>query len=105
MRKNFFGIAAIVIALGASAFTAPTRSNSKLVSYKWFQITANRTTDQSVPVSGATYLGESETPPTGSGCNNLSNKQCVSGFTAAQVTGSNQLDGPQIPEAIAATRN
>ncbi|MEO7214532.1 MAG: hypothetical protein ABIX36_17130 [Mucilaginibacter sp.] len=105
MRKNFLGIAAIVIALGASAFTAPNRSHGKLVTYKWFQITANRTTDQSVPSSGATYLGESEMPPTGDGCNNLSNKQCVSGFSAGQVTSTNHLDGPQIPEAIAATRN
>jgi hypothetical protein len=105
MRKNFLGIAAIVVALGASAFTAPTRSHGKSISYKWFQITANRTTDQSVPASGATYLGESETPPTGDGCNNLANKQCVSGFNANQVTSTNQLNGTQMPQVTPATRN
>ena len=104
MRKNFLGIAAVIIALSASAFTAPS-PNKNLISYKWFQITANRTTGQAVPASGATYLGESETPPTGDGCNNLSDKQCVSGFDSDQVTSSDQLDGTQMPRVIAATRN
>lgn len=31
--------------------------------------------------------------------------QCVSGFNADQVNDSNQLDGTQIPQIIAATRN
>ncbi|MBL4677278.1 MAG: hypothetical protein JKY70_13895 [Mucilaginibacter sp.] len=104
MKKQFLGFAAIAIALAASAFTAPAKHNAKLISYKWFQITANRTPSQSVPQSGATYLGEGETPPTGSGCSGT-NLQCVSGFNASQVNSSNQLNGTQTPQIVAATRN
>ncbi|MGY3211913.1 hypothetical protein [Mucilaginibacter sp. HD30] len=106
MRKNILGFAAVLIALAASAFTAPVKpAGAKLISYKWFQITANRTPSQSVPQSGATYLGESETPPIGEGCGGT-DLQCVSGFEAAtQVNSSNQLNGTQMPKVVAATRN
>ncbi|MDT3402302.1 hypothetical protein [Mucilaginibacter terrae] len=105
MHKNILGIAAVIIAISASAFTTPAH-HGKLVSYKWFRITANRTTSQSVPSSGATYLGESETPPQPDGftCSGSTN-QCISGFNASQVNSSNQLDGTQMPQTIAATRN
>jgi hypothetical protein len=104
MRKNSLGLAAIAIALSASAFTAPAANNGKLASYKWFRITANRTTAQDVPPAGATYLGEGTTPPSTSGCSG-SAYQCVSGFNATQVTSSNQLNGNQMPQVIAATKN
>lgn len=106
MKRNVLGIAAVVIAISASAFTAPRAhsGNTKLVSYKWFRITTNRTPSQDVPQSAATYLGEGTTPPSTAGCSG-SAYQCVSGFNASQVNSSNQLNGSQMPQVIAATKN
>jgi hypothetical protein len=105
MRKNILGLAAIAIAISASAFTAPsTKSHGKLVSYKWFRITANRTTSQAVPSAGATFINEGEAPSDISNCP-TSTLQCVSGFNASQVNSSNQLNGTQMPQVVAATRN
>jgi hypothetical protein len=105
MKKNFLSIAAVAVAIAASAFTAPSaKSNGKLISYKWFQISGNLTPSQNVPSANATYLGEGETPPAGSGCSGTS-YQCVSGFNSSQVNSSNQLIGAQMPQAVARTKN
>ncbi|WP_158829030.1 hypothetical protein [Mucilaginibacter lacusdianchii] len=102
MKRKFLGLAAVILALGASAFTLPaTHATGKQVSYKWFSISGTRTLSQADSPSNATYLGEGETPPAGSenDCSG-SGHQCVSGFSANQVTSTNQLNGSQVPMAI-----
>jgi hypothetical protein len=89
MKTKIFGILAIVIALGASAFTAPKKVHSQ-TEYKWFLITDGVPLNNAVPQADASYIDESTTAPSESGCSGTGN-QCVSGFLPSQVNSDNQL--------------
>lgn len=96
MKTKLIGLLAIIIAASASAFTAPKKVNN-FTTYKWFLITDGVAVGAQVPQADATYIQDSTTPPTESGCSGTTN-QCVSGFLASQVNGSNQLkDNHQMP--------
>ncbi|MEZ2334725.1 hypothetical protein AB6735_03785 [Mucilaginibacter sp. RCC_168] len=100
MKRKVLGIAAIAIAIAASAFTVPTTKASRtLTSYKWFSISApSLNPTDAVPRSVATYLGEGTTAPTEPDCD-AATHQCVSGFSSGQVNSSNQLiNDSQIPQ-------
>lgn len=91
MKRKILGLAAIAIAITASAFTVPsTKAPKGLVSYKWFEISGQIGLTSAVPQANATYLGEGTTAPDGD-CPSGTTYQCVSGFNASQVNGSNQL--------------
>lgn len=92
MKRKMLGIAAITIAIVASAFTVPSsKAAGKFTSYKWFGISGSVSLNAAVPRADATYLGEGTTAPNPSGCATSSVHQCVSGFNASQVNSSNQL--------------
>lgn len=106
MKKYIFNLAAIVLAVSASAFTTNHDLNGKkLVSYKWFKINTSKTLTQSVANSDATYLGEGEDVPTSDDCTDANVRQCISGFTSSQVNSSNQIVGSQMPAQLGHTRN
>ena len=101
MKRKFLSFAAIGIAIAASAFTVPsTKVSGKLVSYKWFSISAtNLNPGDPVQRTVATYLGEGTTAPNPGNCQ-ASTHQCVSGFSSSQVNSSNQLiNDMQVPQA------
>lgn len=98
MKKNFLGIAAIVIALSASAFTTSTKvSHKRDTNLKWFTISGSFTTSQSIPSANATYRAGEDGPDAPTGVCSGSGHQCVSGFDPSQVNASNQLIGTQMP--------
>jgi len=102
--KKIIGILAVVIAIGASAFTAPTKAHS-FNSYKWFIISGTYGLSSPPKASDAAYDGEGTTPPDG-GCPNTQVHQCVSGFNASQVNGSNQLiNDSQVPAVTPGTED
>lgn len=70
----------------------------------WFQVNAEREPDQPLTQADVTYIGQSPTPPSGTGCGG-SEYQCVSGFTDNQVNSSNQIIGSQMPENVASLKN
>lgn len=91
MKRKILGLAAIAIAISASAFTSPKTKVSKgQVSYKWFEISGQIGLTSAVPQANATYLGEGTTAPEGD-CPSGTTYQCVSGFNANQVNSSDQL--------------
>ncbi len=97
MKKYLLGLLAIILAVSFSAFTNVKAKSSKLTSYKWFQISGTYSPTSAVLQVDASYLGEGEIPPSGSGCSGSTN-QCVSGFNSTQVDQSNQLiDDNQTP--------
>jgi len=107
MKKHILNVAAIILAVSASAFTTNhDLTGKKLTSYKWFRINTNKAPSASVLNSDATYLGEGEDVPTIESCDDTNTYQCVSGFTAGtQVNGSNQIVGSQAPAMVGHTRN
>ncbi|MDB5114933.1 MAG: hypothetical protein JWQ79_425 [Mucilaginibacter sp.] len=99
MKKNIFGILAIIIALGASAFTAKsTTAVHRDTDLKWFLIspTVDLSPTAPVPSGDATYINDADGPTApDEGCSGTAN-QCVSGFNDSQVDAStNMLKGTQ----------
>jgi hypothetical protein len=106
MKMNLLGLAAIAVAISASAFTTSAKATHKKASgLYWFSISgANRTPSQDVPEADAVFIEQSETAPVKS-CSG-SSYQCVSGFNQSQVnTSTDQLDGTQAPADVSQTRN
>jgi hypothetical protein len=98
MKTKIIGILAIIIAISASAFTLPKKANYQ-TSYKWFDITATVAVGAAPPSSGASYLNDGTAPMTDEGCPTSGTDQCVSGFNANQVNGSNHLiNNSQTPQ-------
>jgi hypothetical protein len=93
MKNKFLGLAAIVVALGMSAFTVPaSKATNKFTSYKWFKIAPGFAINSQVPaVDAVMYLGSGTTSPTDADCDNTNVNQCISGFLPSQVNSSNQL--------------
>jgi hypothetical protein len=106
MKRKILGIAAIAIAIAASAFTVPaSKASTKFTSYKWFEISGNVGLSAAVPQANATYLGEGTVAPQ-EDCSNTNGHQCVSGFNANQVNGSNQLiNNSQMAQDIDQTKD
>lgn len=102
MKSKILGIAAIVIAVMASAFTTPkaVKSTGKFANLKWFSISGSLAPSAQVPRANATYLGQSATAPTQSGCVTSATKQCISGFAETKVDpATNQLKNDmQVPD-------
>jgi len=100
MKSKLIGLAAIIIAVGASIFNAPkaaAKNNAKgNIMYYWFNITVNNlaTTDP-VPKADASFIQESSTPPS-SDCPG-GGHQCLSGFTSSQVSGDQLKDDLEVP--------
>ena len=94
MKTKLFGIMAIIIAIGASAFTSPKHvKNSKRDGLEWFAIANNHLPGAAVPSADATFLNEGDAPIGGPDCEG-STDQCVSGFNSTQVDQStNKLIG------------
>jgi len=94
MKRKILGLAAIVIAVAASAFTVPTPTKAKFTNLKWYSVTPGVSipVGNALPKADATYLGQFATAPTQSGCGTTQSNQCVSGFDPSQVDPStNQL--------------
>jgi hypothetical protein len=106
MKINILGIAAVAVAISASAFTSPAKTvHAKGSGLYWFSITSNLTPSQKVPQADASFIQQSVTAPTES-CASGSSHQCVSGFDASQVnTSTDQLNGTQMPQDESQLRN
>ncbi|MGY3212456.1 hypothetical protein [Mucilaginibacter sp. HD30] len=108
MKKSFFGLLAIVIAISVSAFTTSLKVPVKAdVNYKWFVISGNIDTTTPVPSANAAYISGADgpnAPDEADDCEGVS-KQCVSGFDPGKVTMSNTLNGAQQSDVQAALRN
>src|SRR5476651_472776 len=107
MKKNIFGILAIVIALSASAFTTPYKATVKrTTNYKWFVISGNFSTATPIPAANATYISGADGPDEPDDALNCAGgtKQCVSGFDPSKVTMSNTLNGSQSSDVHDALR-
>lgn len=108
MKKNIFGLLAIVIAISASAFTvSPKKAIKHNVNLKWFIISGNHAPTAAVPSSNATYISGADGPaaPEEADACEGSNRQCVSGFDPSKVTMSNTLNGSQTADDASALRN
>jgi hypothetical protein len=107
MKKHMLNIAAIILAVSASAFTTNhDLAGKKLVSYKWFRVNSTKVMNATVTNSDVTYLSEGETPPTDPNCTDANVNQCISGFTpGSQVNASNQIVGTQLRAAIGHSKN
>ncbi|WP_461464367.1 hypothetical protein [Mucilaginibacter sp.] len=102
---NLLGLAAIAVAISASAFTAPVKAAHKASGLYWFSISGNRAPSQNVPEADATFIQQSDVAPAES-CPTGSVHQCVSGFDASQVnTGTDQLNGTQSPASESQLKN
>jgi hypothetical protein len=105
MKMNLLGLAAIAVAISASAFTAPVKAAHKASGLYWFAITAPLTPGQNVPQADATFIQQSNVAPTES-CPTGAVHQCVSGFDASQVnTSTDQLNGTQMPASESQLKN
>lgn len=104
MKKFILGIAAIVLAVGFSAFTSTDAMKSdKTETLYYFQITGNYNLNTQVSQQDAEFIGTSE--PGGTGCVG-SGKQCISVFEEWQVDVDNEeLDGSQTPVSTLHQRN
>ena len=89
MKKYFFGIIAVLLAVCFSAFNS-IKQKPKLTDPYWFQISNQYTPAQMVNQADATFLQQSATPPLGTGCSS-GKYDCVAGFTATQVNSSNPV--------------
>jgi len=101
MKKNFLGIAAVLVAVSLSAFTnsSPASAKKSATRYIWFQTKAGQGSDPALNDSQVTYLAPaSSTPPAGS-CTGAG-YNCVVGFDSTQVTGGTHINGEQIIKAF-----
>jgi len=99
-KRNILSVAAALIAITVMSFTLASNSDTeaKLVDYKWFKIQPGYSLTDPVLQAEATYLGTGPTAPGDGDCGSSGMHQCISGFNASQVNGSNQLkDDNQIP--------
>jgi hypothetical protein len=104
MKKYFSGIIAVVFAVSISAFTT-LKEKPKLTGDYWFQISNQYMPGQAVGQTDATFIQQSPTAPLGTGCSG-STYDCVAGFNASQVNGSNQLkDNSQVPVSVPHKKN
>ena len=87
MKKNILGLAAIAIALFASAFTTPSKAHGRGTGDYWFSISGNIAAGGTVPQADATFIQQSVTPPSET-CMSGTVHQCVSGFVASKVNTS-----------------
>ena len=88
MKKNIFGIIAVVIALSASAFTLPHKAVKKTTdSLLWFDISGSVTANTATPTANATYRGSMDDGPDApdNDCPSGSIHQCIAGFESSQV--------------------
>jgi len=99
MKKvNFLGIAAVALAITASAFTSPVKAHTKASGDYWFLISGSLSKSSPVPQADAMFLQQSITAPTEGSCT-ANTHQCVSGFTSSQVnTSTDELNGTQSPD-------
>ena len=104
MKKNILSIAAIAIALFASAFTSPSKAHGRGSGDYWFSISGSIASNAVVPPADATFLEQSVTAPTES-CTSGSTNQCVSGFTSSQVNPNNTLKSGQSPDMQSQLKN
>jgi hypothetical protein len=103
MKRKIIGMLAIVIAIGASAFTS-AKPLAKTTSYYWFSIADGIANGHTVPQADATFIQVSTTAPD-EGCPGGSD-QCVSGFTSSQVNASDMLkDNNQAPAEAGSSQN
>ncbi len=108
MKKNIFGILAIVIALSASAFTSSHKAHVKrTTNLKWFIISGSFAPTAAVPPANAAYISGADSPdaPEEADACPGGTKQCVSGFDPSKVTMSNTLNGSQAPDDHSALRS
>jgi len=104
MKKYFLGIIAVLLAVCFSAFTN-IKEKPKLTDQYWFQISNQYTPGNAVKQADATFIQQSPTAPLGTGCTG-STYDCVAGFNATQVNGSNQLkDNSQVPVSVPRKKN
>jgi hypothetical protein len=105
MKINLLGLAAIAVAISASAFTSSAKATHKKASgLYWFSISGDRAPLQNVPETDATFIQQSDTAPV-EPCSG-SSYQCVSGFNQSQVnTSTDQLNGTQTPADVSQTKN
>lgn len=98
----------VLTGLVTMSFTFINKSEGKVENRQedlhWFQVNAEREPDQPLTQADVTYIGQSPTPPSGTGCGG-SEYQCVSGLTDDQVNSSNQIIGSQMPENVASLKN
>jgi len=105
MKINILGLAAIAVAICASAFTTPVKHVHKGTGLYWYSISGNRTPSQNVPQADASFIQQSDIAPTGT-CASGTSHQCVSGFDVSQVnTSTNQLSGTQMPQDVDQLKN
>ena len=104
MKTKIIGMLAIVIAVGASAFTVPKHVVKNKTSYYWFGISDGILPGHKVPAANATFLSSGTTAPD-EGCSGAT-YQCVSGFTSNQVINGDQLkDDQETPAAAGGEQN
>ncbi|MCW3118107.1 MAG: hypothetical protein JWM28_2189 [Chitinophagaceae bacterium] len=81
MKKQIFGFLAVVIALGASAFTAPRHAvKHQTAVYYWYKVNAAN----QIPSGSEAYSGDQVTPDdaeTMLPCVSGTHLDCVRGFT------------------------
>jgi len=107
MKTKLIGILAIVIAIGASAFTNPAKATRFASGPYWFLIDDGIAKgNNAVPAADATFIQQSTTAPAETSCVGTTN-QCVSGFDASQVnTSTDQLkDDAEISLHQSSTQN
>jgi len=69
MKKvNFLGIAAVALAITASAFTSPVKAHTKASGDYWFLISGSLSKSSPVPQADAMFLQQSITAPTEGSC-------------------------------------
>jgi hypothetical protein len=96
MKTKLIGLLAIVVAISASAFTAPKTIHAK-TSYVWFTISSSILPGSAVPKADATYMNTGTSPNSDGGCSSSDTYQCVSGFNSNQVDGEQLKDNSEVP--------
>ncbi|MBS1526462.1 MAG: hypothetical protein JST19_12480 [Bacteroidetes bacterium] len=88
MKTKILGLAAIIIAISASAFTNPNKHVKSGTGPYWFLVTSTVAKgNHAVKQADASFLQQSPTAPTEPStiCPSGNTNQCVSGFDAGQV--------------------
>jgi hypothetical protein len=104
MKKYLMGMAAIVLAVGFSAFTN-MKPKPKFTDPYWFLISNQHSPGTLVPTADATFIQQSATAPTDLSCTTGSTYDCIAGFNVSKVnTSTNTLNGNQMPDNVPYTK-
>jgi len=95
MKKYLFGIFAIALAIGFSAFTSTNKvvPSKKTTNYFWYELNASKTATLGSTVNPSAAVDEATEIPNYGNCLDQDAPKCLVGFTSSSVTSGTSVTG------------